>query len=258
MLYNGNIQLRTELIYLIKIAICDDCPEELEMLSCLLERYRHQKQPTLQVQTFQNGFSLLSAIDNGESFDAVILDILMPGENGMNIAREIRKDDNEIKIIFLTSSPEYAVESYEIKADNYLLKPLSEEKLFSVMDNCLEHIGQTKTSGFLIHSGTNRYTRILYSNLMYGEAMRKSVNLHLADHTIISSVMTFTELTGLLDTNPDFLKPHRSYIVNMNYIENITKTEIILMNGDRIPIPKNHFSEVSKIFLNFAFSNSFE
>lgn len=246
------------MIYLIKIAICDDNSEELKMLSSILSRYRSQQQTELQVQTFQSGFSLLDAFDCSESFDIVILDIVMPGENGINIAREIRKNNTEIEIIFLTSSPEYAVESYEVRANNYLLKPVKEDKLFSAVEKCLENTEKKQTSGFIIHSGSNQYTRILYSKLMYGEAMRKSVNLHLSDHTVISSVMTFMELTNLLDSHPDFIKPHRSYIVNMHYIENITKTEIILMNGDRIPIPKNRYTEVSKMFFDFAFSNSFE
>lgn len=240
-----------------KIAICDDSSEELEMLYSLLNLYRSEKLPNLQIQTFHSGFSLLDALECGERFDVILLDIIMPGENGMNIARKIRKNNSEIKIIFLTSSPEYAVESYEVKADNYLLKPVPKEKFFSAIDNCLETLDEKQDSGFIIHTGANGYTRILYCKLMYGEAMRKSVNLHLTDHTVISSVMTFTELTNILDASPDFIKPHRSYIVNMHHIKNVTKTEIIMTNGDLIPIPKNHYTEVSKIFLNFAFANSF-
>lgn len=242
---------------MIKIAICDDNSEELRTLDSLLSFYHNERMSKLHIQAFHNGFSLLDAIDHGETFDVVMLDIIMPGENGMNIAREIRKGNAGIEIIFLTSSPEYAVESYEVKANNYILKPIHQEKLFSVLDCCLEGISQKQDSCFIIHNGVSQHTRILYSKLIYGEAMRKSVNLHLTDHTVVSPVMTFTELTNLLDTNPDFIKPHRSYIVNMNYIEKITKTELILTNGDHIPIPRNNYTEVSKVFFDFTFSNSF-
>ena len=69
--------------------------------------------------------------------------------------------------------------------------------------------------------------------------------------------MTFTNFVTLLEGNPDFVKTHRSYIVNMNYIELINKTEIIMINGDRIPVPPKKYSEVSKTFFDFAFNNSF-
>ena len=246
------------MITLIKIAICDDDSMELKTISSMLNLSLTQKLPELQVQTFCSGFSLLDAMEHGAHFDIVILDIIMPGENGITIAKEIRKENTEIEIIFLTSSSEYAVESYEVKANNYLLKPLQEEKLFSALENCLGSIKQKQTSSFVIRSGAHKYTRIIYSKLIYGEAMRKSIHLYLSNHTDISAVMTFSDLVKLLDPHPAFMRPHRSYIVNMHYIENITRTEILLMNGDRIPIPKKRYLEVSNRFFNFVFSNSFQ
>lgn len=242
---------------MIRIAVCDDKPEELNRISYILNLYQTTNQLHMGIHDFSSGFSLLDALDSGERFDIIILDIIMPGENGMDIAREIRKNHTEIEIIFLTSSPEYAVESYEVNANNYILKPVSEDKLFMVIEKCLKHIDNECSAGLILRTGANQYTRILYSKLLYGEAMRKTVNLHLSDNTVVSSVMTFTKLVTLLENNSDFVKTHRSYIVNMNYIEHISKNEIIMMNGDRIPIPPKKYSEVSKIFFDFAFNNSF-
>lgn len=242
---------------MIKIAVCDDNREELNKISHTLDIYRNEKNPYITTQLYGNGFSLIDALESGINFDIVILDIIMPGENGIDIAREIRKSHEDIQIIFLTSSPEYAVESYEVNANNYILKPFSEEKIFSVMDTCLKHIDSSHTASLVLKTGSNQYMRILYSKLMYAEAMRKTVVLHLSDNTVVSSVMTFTNFITLLDDNPDFVKTHRSYIVNMNYIELINKTEIIMINGDRIPVPPKKYSEVSKTFFDFAFNNSF-
>ena len=240
-----------------KLAVCDDNREELEKISSILECAFGKSQPNFQIRIFQNGFSLLDAIDCGEVFDVVLLDILMPGENGIAIAREIRNYHAGMEIIFLTSSPEYAVESYEVRANNYLLKPVNEERLLAAVQRCLDGMEQKRAAGFIVHSTTNQYARILYAHLMYGEAMRKSVGLHLSDQTVVSSAMTFTELSGRLEGNPDFVKVHRSYIVNMQYIANITRTEIVLLNGEKIPVSKSRYAEVSQTFFNFAFSNSF-
>lgn len=125
---------------MIHIAICDDSKQERQILAALFKRYQELHATPLQIHIFQNGFSLLDAIDQGKRFDITILDILMPGENGIEIARNIRASGTDTEIIFLTSSPEYAVDSYEVKAQNYLLKPITEEKFF-----CLHRFHSCRT-----------------------------------------------------------------------------------------------------------------
>lgn len=181
----------------------------------------------------------------------------MPGENGIDIAREIRNSQSDMEIIFLTSSPEYAVDSYEVKAQNYLLKPVTEHKFFSAMDDILVHLNRKDTAGFIIYNSSKQYTRILFSQLVYAEAMRKSVILYLSNNTTVSSVMTFTELLSTIGAHPDFIHPHRSYIVNMNFIQYVNKNDICLIDGNRIPLSRNNYAKVSKHFLDFACSVSF-
>ncbi|MBO5371864.1 MAG: response regulator transcription factor [Lachnospiraceae bacterium] len=243
---------------MIKIAICDDSPEELQTLTNHLNMYKELKPTPLHLYSFQNGFSLLDAIEHGEQFDIAILDILMPGENGIDIARDIRKRQPDMEIIFLTSTPEYALESYEVKARNYLLKPVSKNKLFAAIDYVLDQLNKNEDSGFIVYNSAKQYTRILFSQLVYGEAMLKTVNLYMANNTMISSVMTFTELLKLLNGCPDFIHPHRSYVVNMNFIQYVDKNEICLINGKKIPLSRNNYAKISKQFLDFACSISFE
>lgn len=242
---------------MIRIAVCDDNIEELNYVDHILQNYCHEQYSCLDVQTFRTGFSLLNAIECGMSFDIVLLDIIMPGENGIDIAREIRKNDTQVKLLFLTSSVEYAVESYEVRASNYIVKPISAEKLCRIIAACISDIEQKEQAGLILRTGSNQYMRVQYSRLMYGEAMRKTVDLHLSDQSVVSSVMTFTKLVSLLEGHVDFVKPHRSYIVNLHYIEHINKNEIIMTNGDRIPIPPKKYPEVSKLFFDFSFHSSF-
>lgn len=242
---------------MIHIAICDDSKQERQILAALFKRYQELHATPLQIHIFQNGFSLLDAIDQGKRFDITILDILMPGENGIEIARNIRASGTDTEIIFLTSSPEYAVDSYEVKAQNYLLKPVTEEKFFASIDSILAELDEKDTASFIIYTTEKQYSRIRVSSLVYGEVTHRTITLHLADQTIISAIMTFTEFQDILKAYPDFIYPHRSYAVNMNYIQYVTKSDIILTDGQKIPLSRNNYTKISEQFLNFAYTNSF-
>lgn len=242
---------------MIHIAICDDSKQERQILAALFKRYQELHATPFQIHIFQNGFSLLDAIDQGKRFDITILDILMPGENGIEIARNIRASGTDTEIIFLTSSPEYAVDSYEVKAQNYLLKPVTEEKFFASIDSILAELDEKDTASFIIYTTEKQYSRIRVSSLVYGEVTHRTITLHLADQTMISAVMTFTEFQDILKAYPDFIYPHRSYAVNMNYIQYVTKSDIILTDGQKIPLSRNNYTKISEQFLNFAYTNSF-
>lgn len=242
---------------MIHIAICDDSKQERQILAALFKRYQELHATPLQIHIFQNGFSLLDAIDQGKRFDITILDILMPGENGIEIARNIRASGTDTEIIFLTSSPEYAVDSYEVKAQNYLLKPVTEEKFFASIDSILAELDEKDTASFIIYTTEKQYSRIRVSSLVYGEVTHRTITLHLADQTMISAVMTFTEFQDILKAYPDFTYPHRSYAVNMHYIQYVTKSDIILTDGQKIPLSRNNYTKISEQFLNFAYTNSF-
>lgn len=242
---------------MIHIAICDDSKQEWQILAALFKQYQELHATPLQIHIFQNGFSLLDAIDQGKRFDITILDILMPGENGIEIARNIRASGTDTEIIFLTSSPEYAVDSYEVKAQNYLLKPVTEEKFFASIDAILAELDEKDTASFIIYTTEKQYSRIRISSLVYGEVTHRTITLHLADQTTTSAVMTFTEFQDILKAYPDFIYPHRSYAVNMNYIQYVTKSDIILTDGQKIPLSRNNYTKISEQFLNFAYTNSF-
>lgn len=242
---------------MIHIAICDGSKQERQILAALFKRYQELHATPLQIHIFQNGFSLLDAIDQGKRFDITILDILMPGENGIEIARNIRASGTDTEIIFLTSSPEYAVDSYEVKAQNYLLKPVTEEKFFASIDSILAELDEKDTASFIIYTTEKQYSRIRVSSLVYGEVTHRTITLHLADQTMISAIMTFTEFLDILKAYPDFIYPHRSYAVNMHYIQYVTKSDIILTDGQKIPLSRNNYTKISEQFLNFAYTNSF-
>ncbi|NCB64453.1 MAG: response regulator, partial [Clostridia bacterium] len=105
-----------------RIAICDDDPRELSRLVHLLDAYRREAGQEILCATFSSGGDLLEHMKGGE-YDLILLDVLMPGQDGIQVAREIRSFDRAIKLLFLTASPEFAAESYGVDAFYYLLKP---------------------------------------------------------------------------------------------------------------------------------------
>lgn len=120
-----------------QIAICDDDQDELGCISSILDTYREERKASIAYHVFYSATELLTTAKSGD-YDLYILDVMMPAINGMEAAVEIRSFDQEAEIVFLTSSPEFAVESYKYKAQNYLLKPARREQIFSLMDMLLD------------------------------------------------------------------------------------------------------------------------
>lgn len=120
-----------------KIAICDDDLTELNRITAFLDEYSKTNRLPLTCKTFCSSIELASTAMQ-ESYDLYLLDILMPALNGIELAREIRNFDRAADLIFLTSSPEYAVDSYTVKASDYLLKPVQKKRFFAALDDILE------------------------------------------------------------------------------------------------------------------------
>ena len=135
---------------MIKIAFCDDDMEVLHQMNELLDRYRVERNEDITYAAFQSPFELLTEIEKGIRPDILFLDVVMPGQNGMDVAKEIRQYDTNMKIIFLTSSPEFAVESYSVGAYFYQLKPIWEESFFRLMDAVLADVAKAGYTKILL------------------------------------------------------------------------------------------------------------
>ena len=121
---------------MLQLALCDDSIDELSNMVKLINLYRTSRNFSCEYAVFSNGFDLLSALEKGKRFDIYYLDIIMPGFSGIDVAKEIRSFDKTAPIIFFTSSTEFALESYAVKAINYVQKPISKEKLFLPWTKC--------------------------------------------------------------------------------------------------------------------------
>lgn len=239
---------------MIKIAFCDDDLTILQEISRLLGRYRVEKNKEMQYTAFQSAIELLSGIERGVHYDILILDILMPGENGIAAAKGIRAFDSDVKIIFLTSSTEFAVQSYTVNAFFYQIKPIWEEGFFRLMDSVLAECVTEQTDSLILKC-TNGITRVNLKKLEYCEVIGRTLYIHLYHGDQLESKGRLDDLSAKLMQRGGFLRPHRSYLINMDYIQNITYRGIILLSQYEIPIPRGKYSEMKNAFFDYVFQS---
>ena len=238
---------------MIKIAFCDDEMEVLHQMNELLDRYRVERNEDITYAAFQSPFELLTEIEKGIRPDILFLDVVMPGQNGMDVAKEIRQYDTNMKIIFLTSSPEFAVESYSVGAYFYQLKPIWEESFFRLMDSVLAECEKKKKNSLILRS-KDGITKIDLQQLEYCEVLGRKLLFHLENGAVLESAGSLDDLAGQLMQYSNFFRPHRSFLVNMEYIQNISSRSIKMVNDAEIPIPHGKCSEIKNTYMEYAFN----
>ena len=158
---------------MIQIAFCDDDQTVLDQLSALLEKYRAQRCVQIQCTAFHSPLDLLAEIEKGTRYDILFLDVIMPAENGITAAKEIRQYDNVVKIIFLTSSAEFAVESYVVGAYFYQLKPIWEDSFFRLTDSVIAECRRADQRSLILRCKTG-ISRIDLDQLLYCEVLGRT------------------------------------------------------------------------------------
>jgi len=237
----------------LKIAICDDDPRDLLQIASLLESYRKKRKTELSYMSFQNATELLLSL-RGRDYDVLLLDLLMPGINGMEAAREIRGHNDKLEIVFLTSSPEFAVESYSVRARYYLLKPPSEEKLFPILDKLADDYRKPEDS-LRIKTQTSVFS-LPYGKIEFIEVIAKKLYFYLTDGSIREVPGSLAEFEQALLSRPGFLKVHRSYLVNLQWVQELRPGELVTASGRRVPVSRTAYPQVRTAYTQFLFSEA--
>ncbi len=233
-----------------RIAICDDDKEELARISSFLDKYQREHNASLTYKAFHSGVELLSTVRSGD-FELYLLDVIMPAVNGVEVAKEIRSFDTEAKIVFLTSSPEFAVASYTVKAMDYILKPVEEGRLFGVLNELMTD-SQKPQEGLTVKAKSG-ITRILFSRLVYVEVVNKQVYFHLSDNSVREITARLSEFEQPLLARPEFMRVHRSYIVNLFQINELTANGLTTHQGNSIPVSRALYKEVRDAYVKQLF-----
>lgn len=237
-----------------RIAICDDNISDLSNMVSIINDYKEQRKGKYEIEytAFQNAVDFIAALESGQKYDLALLDILMPQLSGMAAAKEIRQFNQDIKIIFSTSSPEFAVESYSVGAYYYALKPIWRDKLFILLDKIFSEIEISSSTSILIKSKTG-LRRIHMNRLEFAEVITRSIFYHLTDGSVIESSGSMVELEKDLSSYSCFIKPHRSYIINMDHIDTIGQKEIKMQSSAIVPLAKSNYPIVKEAYISYSF-----
>lgn len=240
-----------------KIAICDDDKISLTYIHEVVSDYFKDKSNlSPEITTFSNASMLLAS---RESFDIYFLDIIMPDIDGIEIAKQLRRIGNSGIIIYLTSSKEFALNAFQVEAFQYLLKPVSKETLHNVLEKALHMVD---SNHFNIHPKKlaiptkNGIFTIAFDNLMYIEHLNRELYFHLKNGEVLNSsshLLTLNSVATKLLPYQEFISPHRAYILNLKYVASVTKTDFVMQNGVKIPIPVRRHKYYKELFMDYYF-----
>lgn len=233
---------------MIRIAICDDTMEDRKRLLEALIEYDQ----SFDIVQYENGESLLDDFQDSKChIDMLFMDIYLPGLNGINTVQRIRTDCKDAKIIFVSSSPDFYPQAYEVFAYNYLLKPFDKIKLFHVLDCALEEIGKKKR-----HKITFSYKSKVYSldcrDIAYIESSNKIVLFHLENGDTLQCYSKLDEIEEEL-IQQYFIRCHKSFIVNASFISEMGENYFYI-GQDKINISKRYLKLAKEQYFAYLFS----
>ena len=231
-----------------KIAICDDESVEREQLSNILQSTSFAP---IEPYCFESGESILFEYNRGQSdFELVFLDIYMDGMNGMETARALRSQGYRGAIVFLTTSKDFAVESYEVEAFDYLIKPPSKERVEKLL---YKLFSQTERPSIcLLVEREKRY--IYLDEIAYFESRNHDVLVHLVSGETLRTRGKLADLGQALDDSR-FLECHKSFLVNMQEICDV-KEGFVLKNGEAVPIRVRERSTITETYYRYFVSST--
>ena len=228
----------------IHVTIIENDSNELEQLRHALDVWLENNSTTLSVTAYASGEEYFSA-NTTHTSNVFFLDIQLDGMNGLDIAKQLRQDGFAGEIIFLTSFREYVFGGYKVHALNYLLKPLEVEGLYS----CMNEIKELLQTHYYVFRNNQEIMQIEYRDILSFSSFMHNIDIltcneHFSQHASLSNILSHLP--------KQFIRVHRSHIVNMVHIYKISGNTITLSNRKTVPIGRQYLDDVRKAFTEYA------
>ncbi len=227
-----------------KVAICDDSDVDRRYIMDMVRSWASAAGHEVQIDGFPSAESFLFRYAGESDYDILLLDIEMGAMDGVTMAKELRKSNDTVQIIFITGYSDYISEGYEVAALHYLMKPVNEEKLCLVLDRAAEKLA--KNERVLNFEVSGEMVRVPIYQIRYADVLGNYVTVHA--QTDVTVKMTLGELEKQLDER--FYRVGRSALVNLTQISRVTRAEIRLNDGTAIPLPRGAYEGVNRAIIN--------
>lgn len=224
-----------------KIAICDDNPADAAYIETLVREWAVDT--AVRVATFPSAEAFLFRYAEDKDFDILLLDVEMGEMDGVTMAKNVRRDNDAVQIVFITGYSDYIADGYDVAALHYLIKPVKKEQLFTVLNRAAERLKKNEKELLLKTAGETVVMPI--SEIRYLDVQQNYVTVH--GKVDVTVKRTLGELEKELDER--FFRVGRSCIVNLTCIRRITKTDVYLTDGGQIPLPRGQYDALNRAII---------
>ena len=229
-----------------RIAICDDEKNIRELIANKVEK----QYPDAEIVFFQSGEELLLS---DEFIDILFLDIQMSGIDGMETARELRKKDKSVILIFVTAVEEYVFQAFDVGAFNYIVKPIDDGKFSDVLHRAVDEWSSQNINEkepeerYVLINNSGVHTKVILDEIVYAEVFNRKVVIHKLD----GEIEYYGKMSDLESLAGDsFFRPHRAYLINFKYVEKYDATTIYLERGTAL-MAKQNYPEFVKKYMKY-------
>ncbi len=228
-----------------RFAVCDDRQEDIDYIEGLIREWSRAAGYQVRIDGFLSGEAFLFAYEEDPGIDVLFLDIEMEGMSGMELARELRLQGSRIQIVFVTGYMDYIAQGYDVEALHYLLKPVTGQKLGSVLERAMERVrGRERELVLTVQDGI---VRIPLSEIRYLEVLGNYVTVHAGEDYCVKR--TLSDLEQELDER--FYRIHRSYIVNLQSVKKCARREVALKDDTRLPLSRKCYDGLNRAMIEY-------
>ena len=227
-----------------RLAVCDDQKADRDLVRELVRQWANSRGFDVEVRQFPSGEAFLFQYESDKAWDILLLDVEMPGCSGVELAKHVRRENKLTQIVFVTGYSDYIAEGYDVSALHYLLKPLSREKLASVLNRAVERL--KRDGRFLLLELPEELVRVPLFEVEYLEVRQNYVTIHAGKETYtVKKALTAMER----ELDDRFFRVGRSFILNLSKIRKVTKREAVMLSGASVPLPRSGYEVLNRAII---------
>lgn len=226
-----------------RVAIVDDSTTDAAFVKGILDQWAGQRQVSIQAEVFSSAESFLFRYAEDKDWDILLLDIEMGAMDGVTMAKRVRQNNEAVQIVFITGYSDYIAEGYEVAALHYLMKPVNRDKLLTILDRAMEKRKQEERCLNLEAYG--EMVRIPFYEIRYLDVHQNYVTVHAkTDYTVKRALSDFER-----ELDDRFCRVGRGMILNLKYIQRVTKPEVRLSDGTVLSLPRGAYEPLNRAII---------